>query len=307
MNWQHLNYFLTVAKTENFSKAARELFISTSALSKAIKNLENEIGLPLFEKSGRNSILNQDGKIFKEYVYEATQKIEAGLQFVHERNGLFRGHIRLSGNYTMNGGFLPSVLTGFRTSYPDITYFLKYNLSYQTLSNVLAGITDLGFCGNYSPDESNYKKLDRYLLYKENIVVIAPKDHWLAKQKYIDFRMLAKESFITFLNVNAGGMNEAFWNLSKESGFIPKITFEVPDDYSIVSLVSEGHGIAIVPDSKYLKLKKVAVIEFKDHIPQRKQYMVWRKDAFLSLATKALRDYIMKLDLSEYDSNFDEC
>ena len=101
MNWQHLTYFQTVADTQNFSRAAEQLFLTPSALSKSIRSLEAELGFPLFEKRGRNSVLTEYGKTFLNYVVQASSSIENGLRAVQEQMDVSTGKIRVSGIYTM--------------------------------------------------------------------------------------------------------------------------------------------------------------------------------------------------------------
>ena len=79
LNWQHLMYFLVAADTGNFTRASELLFITQSALTKAINNLESELGAPLFEKKGRNNVC----RVFAEYYSKVPQKV-SGHRFFHE-------------------------------------------------------------------------------------------------------------------------------------------------------------------------------------------------------------------------------
>ncbi len=294
MNWEHLIYFHKVAETENFTAAANELFITTSALSKSIKRLETELGFPLFEKSGRNSILTPYGKIFDTYVTKAMSEIETGIQIIRNQMNLIKGQIKIAGVWTMIGGFLPEIISKFNDIYPDVTYITKFMLTNQILNSVLSEEYELGFCGDFNISNDRYNKLDRHLLYQENLVIIVPTNHPLADESYLDFDSFSTENFITYKNVNSGGVFEAYIELCEKYAINPRITFEAQDDHTIVALVKAGMGIAIIPESKWLPLEGVSIIRFENDTPKRKQYVIWKKNSYLSPVAKAFLDFVIK-------------
>lgn len=293
MNWQHLTYFQVVAETQNFSRAAEQLFLTPSALSKAIRALESEFGFPLFEKRGRNSVLTSYGKIFYQYVVQASNNIETGLHLVQEQMDVSTGRINISGIYTMCADYLPTKIKEFRKLYPKVTFSMEYHISNQILSNILSGDSDLGFCGDYELDSQTYSSIERVLIKKEDLIVIVPQDHWLANEVYVDFNKLAKEDFIIYRNVNSG-ISYLFWELCRKANFTPKIAFEVPDDHTIIGLVEAGLGIALVADSPSLSVDRVHILRFPDTPPQRNQYMVWNQNRFMPPVIRRFRDYIIE-------------
>ena len=96
MNLQHLTYFNKIAECGVLSKAAEELFITPSALSRAITSLEEEVGVTLFDKKGRNIVLNRYGKVFYEYVKKAIVEIDAGLNSIQSMANISTGSVRVS-------------------------------------------------------------------------------------------------------------------------------------------------------------------------------------------------------------------
>ena len=118
MNWQHLIYFKKVAECEHLTRASEELFISPSALSKAIANLEEELGIVLFEKSGRNIQLNRYGKMFYNYVVKATDEIEEGIHFIQRAANVCTGDIRVSTIFSVGTNYLPELLSRFNKKHP---------------------------------------------------------------------------------------------------------------------------------------------------------------------------------------------
>lgn len=292
MNWQHLTYFQITAELENFTRAAESLYITPSALSKAVRSLENELGFPLFEKQGRNVILTSFGKIFYHYVTKAADNLDEGLSSVHRAMGLQGGRISVAGIFTMCADYLPLRIKAFKEEYPDVTFSIDYQITSKILSRVLDGACDLGFCGDYDLTSAEYAELEYTLVKVEELVIIASKDHWLAEKPFVELSSLAKESFITYRNVNSG-ISYNFWPLFKDAGFTPQISFEVTDDHSILGLVGAGLGIALVADNPSLSADNVIARRIKSHRPTRNQYMVWKKNRFMSEAVVAFRDFIL--------------
>lgn len=293
MNWQHLMYFKSVAELQNYSKAADELYITSSALSKAIHNLEAELGFPLFEKQGRGSRLTEYGKIFYDYVCVASCSIEDGIQKVYDQACVMKGRISIGGIYTMCADYLPKQIKVFREEYPDVSFSIEYHITNQILEDLLMGNIDLGFCGNYEENASQYNDLERELLCSEELVIIMPESDSRSKKDFISFSTLKNDSFIVHRNCNSG-TGPIFWDMCSKFGFTPNVAFEVPDDQSILGLVRAGLGIALIADSPSLKIPHIAMVRLEGDSPIRRQYIVWNKKRSLAPPAKAFRDFILK-------------
>lgn len=116
MNLQHLTYFNKIVECGILSKAAEELFITPSALSRAIASLEEEVGVALFDKKGRNIILNRYGKVFYAYVKRAIMEINEGLNATQSMANILTGSIRVSSIFSVGTNFIPDLLTEFYKS-----------------------------------------------------------------------------------------------------------------------------------------------------------------------------------------------
>lgn len=292
MNWQHLTYFKTTAELQNFTQAAEQLYVTPSALSKAIHNLENELGFPLFRKHGRNVALTPFGKTFYQYVSVAANDLQEGLSAVYRQMGLRTGRISVAGIYTMCTDYLPPRIKEFKLEYPDVTFSIDYQITSKVLSGILEGNYDLGFCGDYELDAEEYSGIEHTLIKVENLVIAASKDHWMAEKPYVEIKQLAKEPFIIYRNVNSG-ISYNFWPLFQKAGFTPRIAFEVTDDHSLLGLVAAGLGIALIADNPALHSDNVIIRHLKGLYPTRNQYMIWQKDRFLSDVVLAFRDVVL--------------
>lgn len=293
MNWQHLQYFKTVAEAGNYAKASEQLFITTSALSKAISSLEQELNFPLFEKSGRNSVLTPYGKTFKSYVDKALDTIDMGIADVQSQLDLYTGTINIMGTYIMCADFLPPRIRSFMEIYPQVRFSMVYNITAVTLDSVMNGTQDLGFCGEFDSDDPRYKNIGFSNISSDDLVIITPKEHPLSKDYYIDFRKLDGENFITYRS-NDTGVHRLYVQLCEKYGVKPKIAFEVPDDQSIIGLVAAGLGCALIADNSSLRSENVHVLHFReDEVPKSRSYIIWRKDRYIAPVVSAFRDFIL--------------
>lgn len=294
MNWQHLIYFKVIAETQNFSRAAEQLYVTPSTLSKAIHCLEEELKFPLFKKSGRNSVLTDYGHTFKTYVDQAIGCIEAGLNDIQEQMNVFTGKISLAGIYTMCAEYLPVQIKSFLDLYPEVTFSMAYQITSIVLESILSGTADLGFCGDFELDDLQYSDIEHALIKTEELIIITPPNHPLAKENFVDFSKMANERFIIYRNVNSG-LSKLFWSQCKQAGITPHVVFEAPDDHTVIGLVAVGLGISLIADSPSLNTDKVHVLRFaQDPPPFRNQYIVWKKDRFNPPVVRAFRDFILK-------------
>ena len=222
------------------------------------------------------------------------QELDTGLQRIYDKNGIVRGRLRLAGNWTMCGGYLPHRIKEFNQLRPEVTHFTRFLLTSDILRYVQNSSIHLGFCGDFVQDE--YPEIERHHLFTENMVLIVPLDHPLASRQEVLFSELRSEAFISFKMINSGGAYEALIELCTKYGFTPNIVYEMTDDHAIVSTVQIGLGIALVPQNECLPLNGVAIVPIKDEHPIRHQYMIWKKNSYLPPIARAFRDYIIQYE-----------
>lgn len=291
MNWQHLTYFSTVAESENFTKTAQRLYMTPSALSRAISALEEELGVPLFVKSGRNSVLTEYGKVFKNYVDQAMECIDKGTQAVQEKAEVMKGQLTIAGIHTMCVEYLPNLVKGFLRLYPNVSVMVGCNICVKILDQVLTGEVDIGFASDYDPALKKYQNLERILLKEEKFVIATSHSHPLAERTHIRFEEMEPEAFI--INKNPESKNRAaFYEACGSCRFTPKLAFELPDDQCILGMVAAGLGVTFMADVPSMYREDLHIIQI-DGLPiVQHQYLVWKKNARLSYAAERFKCYI---------------
>lgn len=243
MNYQHLRYFQAVAKEENYLRASEKLYITQSALSRAIASLEEELGTNLFEKSGRNVRITAYGMKFLQYVDQAMECIDQGVEEIQYMMHRLEGTISVACIYGYTYGYLPNLISRYNTTYPNVRFQIKPTTTQDVIFATHMGTYDMGIHSETALMKK-YLDLDYYEIRREEVVVIVPENHPFARRKCCRLSELRDERFVSF--DNSSGMLYKIQDMFAEAGltFTPYIT--VTDDQSIVNMVKSGMACACV-------------------------------------------------------------
>jgi DNA-binding transcriptional LysR family regulator len=246
MELRHLRYFIAVAEELHFGRAAERLHMAQPPLSQQIMALEEEIGTPLFLRTKRHVELTAAGDSF---LTEARKILAQTDHAIHTARRAGRGE---SGRLIV--GFVNSAVFGeslaiFRLMhrrYPDISLVLQDLTSEEQVEAMKAHQIDVGLIRPPVPDAES---LSIRVAWREPVWIALPHGHRLAKQKIIPMRELANESFLMIPRHLAPGFYDQLIGLCARSGFTPKVGQEAHSMQIIVSLISAGLGISLVPAS----------------------------------------------------------
>lgn len=194
MNLSQLYYFQHLAEVQHYTRAAEDLFITQPALSHAIASLEDELGCSLFQKDGRNMRLTDDGALFKRYVDEGLNAIDNGVSELQSRHGMLSGSIDIGAVATVRAEFLPAAMKAYRDKFGPLVEFHVYQGDTTPLNQRLEkGVYDLVIGGPYYRPSLTTK-----VLMHQELAVIAPKSHPLAKKESVTFKDLVGYDIITY-------------------------------------------------------------------------------------------------------------
>ena len=241
MNLEHLKYFMVLSECEYYRQAADRLNISQPGLSHAISNLGSELGVPLFEKVGRNIRLTQYGKILQEdaeKIIFLVEKSENTFSEIMSGGGL----LRLAGITRMAIRLLPSLVKDFQTNISDQGAFSFYTGSSQeVVRGVRDGRYDVGFC--FGADWKD--DIEAVPFQKQGMVAIVPKDHPLASKGKITLADSLAYPQIIFSQTSSlrPSMDDFFGQIQA----YPEVAYEVEQDQMIAEMVALGFGIAVMP------------------------------------------------------------
>ncbi|MDR3541133.1 MAG: LysR family transcriptional regulator [Desulfosporosinus sp.] len=288
MEWTQLQYFQTVAQLEHVTKAAEVLSISQPALSRSIARLEEELGVPLFERQGRTVVLNIYGRIFLNRVKRAIQEITSGQQEIQDLLDPLNGSVSLGFIHSQGTNLVPDLLGLFRKSFPEIRFMLYQNVTNQILDQLEAGEIDFCFCSQ-PLDRENIRWIQ---LLTEEIILIVPKDHPHANRKSVNLKELSVEPFITFKNELSLG--EIIYRIFMEAGFTPKIAFEGEEVGTVVGLVAAKLGIALIPKIRTSEMMGISQVHVSEPKCQRIIGMAWVEGRYVSPAANHFKEFVQE-------------
>ncbi|MBZ5604726.1 MAG: LysR family transcriptional regulator [Acidobacteriia bacterium] len=292
MELRHLRYFCAVAAHQGFSRSARELHVSQSAISEQISDLEREIGVPLLVRGQQKTTLTLPGEIF---LREAKRVLEAAGQAVETAQRAARGEIGTLTVGFFNGGTgsdVPSIIKKFRRLHPGVRVSVADMVPGLQSTALVNGTMDVGFT---RPLETPFDQLLRSeLLYQDPLVAVFPKDHPLARMP-VDLRRLAREPFVLVARESSPSLFGKILALCSEAGFSPRIAGTGVAWASVVLLVEAGEGIAILPSNlRHGASKNLVFCPLTNPGAEISLVMAWsaqREGPVLNAFLKLVRDY----------------
>lgn len=286
MELLQLKYFQTVARLEHMTKAAEELHIAQPALSKTISRLEQDVGVPLFDRQNRQIRLNQFGKIFLEHVESALLSLEEGKRQVLEQAGLERGRLFLA---TTNHKCDAEVIGSFLSMYPNINLRLtQIPTEEEKLDLLLNGEAD--FCITSLPVE--HEEVDSMPFLTEEIFLAVPPGHRLADRQSIDLIEAAAEPFISLKEGNS--FRELTNGYCREAGFEPATICAV-DEFAVISnFVQNGMGVGFLTETAKEKDPSLTLVPIRQPYCRRSFRLIWLNKRYLSQAAQTFRDFLLQ-------------
>lgn len=275
MDIQQLRNFLVLSETLNFRKAAEQISIVQPALSRQIQLLENEIGAQLFNRNNRTVTLTGAGVFFQKETIRILLDLSKTINKAAQLHTGEAGEVRITHASSAMNTVVPSFLVKVKRAWPNLKTIAQETSNFQQMEMLLTRQTDLGVAPNIIlPPEVNAK-----ILYKENFVLILPKDHPLSKKKLTDLSVLKNETFILPQLLTGIGYVEAILQICQDHGFKPTVAHESAHSNGVLRLVEAGLGISIEPVSSVRGTNmNIKLIELK-HIPQKAvMTLFWLRD-----------------------------
>lgn len=288
MNLQQLYYFRMIAELEHYTKAADRLNVTQSSLSHAINDLENELGVHLFERQGRNVKLTKYGAIFLEYARQALDALDEGKNklndFIHPEQGV----VSLA-YFSSLEDFVPYLVASYYAQTDNLhTRFQFYQLPYTGMEkSLLDGTADLAI-GTRLADA----KLCSHQIGTHNMALIVSNSHALAADDAVDLALLGAERFITY--DYQCQVRSHIDDIFKLVGIEPPIVSETTHDTIIYSSVAANFGVALVPEPLGMRHYNVKALALQNPVPERQIYLTWKNVRYMSPAIKNFRDFMIK-------------
>ncbi|ABZ93703.1 Transcriptional regulator, LysR family [Leptospira biflexa serovar Patoc strain 'Patoc 1 (Ames)'] len=270
MEFRQIVYFLEIANTGTFQKAATQLGLTQPALSRQIFLLEKELGVIVLERGGRSVRLTHEGEKFYQYsirMKELWEEIQNGFAKENE----LKGNFSISAGGTVSAWILPQILKEILTKRKGLSLSVREGDASETKNSVLKGEVDLGILTGPIAEPS----LNVIEFLSDQIYPVATKDHPIFLKKKIRIEDLKKQSVVFFHPGSAlrKAVEKKIKSFSKEFG--PNITMELRSVESVIKSLEAGLGIGFL--SKYSMNQKLQKINFEDWNVERKFYLCYRK------------------------------
>lgn len=288
MNLDYLRYFVKLAEVQHYTKAAEQLCITQPSLSHAIRQLEAELGVPLFEKSGRNTDLTRFGKEFLDYAKRGIGTLDQGVASL-QRGARGEGLIRLGFLRVLGTEYIPRLAARFLDANPDqnIRFSFHSDRTRALLDGLAGQVYDLVFCSHPSPQ----RRLTAVPVTRQDLVLIVPKNHPLSTQHSVDLSEILPYPLIYF--EKGSGLREVIDGLFATVGVTPQIAYETEEDQVIAGLVAQGFGIAVVPYMDLLLKLDLSILQISVPLYKWEFFMVHNDAVFLPPAVRNFRQFVL--------------
>ncbi|MEV2244905.1 LysR family transcriptional regulator [Streptomyces sp. NPDC049970] len=236
-----LAYFEAVARHEHVTRAAHELGVPQSTLSRAMVRLEQDLGVALFARRGRTVSLTPAGRTFLGSAERALAEVEKAADSVRADADPAAGRVAFGFLHTMGSETVPALIRAFRADHPRVRFQLVQNYGEAMIDRLRAGGLDLCLTSPV-PDAPDLvaRRLDQ-----QRLRLVVPDDHRLAGRRRVRLAEAADETFVT---LEPGyGLRRITDDLCGEAGFTPRIAFEGEEAETLRGLVAAGLGVALLP------------------------------------------------------------
>lgn len=259
---RHYKYFLALAEDLHFRKAAERLFISQPGLSRQIKQMEENLGIQLFERHNRKVKLSKAGVYMQNELNLHFKKLDDIIEHAKLLNDGLDGHLNLGYLGSAMHDVIPNLMLEFKKNHPNVLFSLKEMDNNKQIQALLNQEIDLGFVRM----ERVPRGLKVQSVFEDTFSLVLPKDHPINEENFKNLSQLKDESFIFFDSSYSESYYEKMMQIFDESGFSPLVSHNTVNASSIFRLVENNFGVSIVPtslqrgynmDVKFIELLKI--------------------------------------------------
>jgi len=275
MEFRQLQNFLGVASELHFSRAAEKLFIAQPALSRQIQQLEQNLGVLLFERDKRNVKLTPAG----EYLLGETSKLLSQVEHITKRTQLIhkgeKGEIKIGHPGSAIYSVIPPILTNLRLNFPQVKAKLSEVLENDLYENLKNYQLDVGF----TREPFEHKNIMSKVIFVESFALVLPENHWISQENFVSLDQVKNEPFVLPPRYAGSAYYDLLMRMCERDGFMPNVSHESHFGATILRLVEHNLGVSLMPISyRFSSAMRVKFIELTT-IPEQTQLSIaWRKN-----------------------------
>jgi LysR family cyn operon transcriptional activator len=289
MELRHLRYFLAVAAALNFTRAAERVHVTQSTLSHQIKQLEDELGIALFDRIDKRVVLTEAGEEFLDYASRALREIDLGLGALKRDTAQAAGELRIGATHTFNLGFIPDCIATFHNRHPNVKVMVEELAADDIAARLQEGRLDLGIA--YRPTVPSTLQFEA--LYNEEMVLVIGENHPFARRKRV--RMVELHRLPMALLPPTFATRQMLDECFRGCGAEPLVMVEMSTLAPMVELVGRTSLACIVTPSAVPNTAGLKLVRLESPTPFRTPGMLWSAATARAAPTRAFSSIVRKV------------
>lgn len=291
LSLRQIRYFIAAADAGQVSKAAKNLNVSQSVVTTAIKQLEEMVGSKLFDRHQSGISLNYEGNRFLDHARHIIQSVDEAIRIPKRAKEDVSGDINLAVTYTVAGYFIPKILARFTRLFPNITV----NMTETDRTNIEEGLVTGGFDVSVMLTSNiiNHEDISNAPLLRSRRRLWVNANHEFLKRQTVTLQEISEEPYIMLTVDEASNTAQRYWN---KTPYNPKTIFRTSSVEAVRSMVANGMGISILSDMVYrpwsLEGRQVGVIDISDNVPTMDVGLAWADRQDQSDAVKSFIEFM---------------
>lgn len=291
MNLKQISYFVELVNEANFTRAADKLYICQSALSKSIKQLEDELGVKLIDRSVYRFKLTHEGEIFYENGKKALENIDSEMSKLKDSINLIQGKVAVGIPPVLGTMYFSSVIYRYRNLFPDVDLRIE-EVGANTVKDMIdSGQVDIGVV----IQPFRHKGFQVYPVVAAENVLVVSKEHPFANRQSVSLKELENEKFIMLDKTFT--INDRIVEFCRNMGFEPTIGFESSQWDFVVDLVAQNQGVTILPPKIFSRFptNDICLVKLKEPFPWEIA-VIAKEDKYLSNPMKLFIDLAREMN-----------
>ena len=289
MEVRQLGYFIKAAEMLHFTAAAEACFVTQSTLSQQIKQLEEELGMLLFDRVGKNVRLTEAGNVFLVHARQIVLDIKKSKQAIFELANMVNGELRIGVTYAFSSLLLPA-LTPFSEKYPGIMIHVEYGTAGELENKLRTADLDIILAFHEQADSSG---LDMQPLFSSRIMMVVAKKNPLAKLNKITLKELGKLELI--LPSNGFSSRDLLNEIFRKNNISPNIKIEMNDVHSLLSMVESGNWATIINEKAIGTWDTLTAIPISGKELYKQAFILWQTGVYRKKSAMLFMEELTKI------------
>ncbi|MEO7338532.1 MAG: LysR substrate-binding domain-containing protein [Caldimonas sp.] len=288
MELRHLRYFDALAEALNFTRAAQRLHVTQSTLSHQIRQLEEELGYPLFDRTTKKVTMTEAGEVLRSHMVPALQQIDRGVQALRDAPPTLQGTIRLGTTHSFNTRLVPRCVSSFLAGAASIHVSVEELSARNIVRGIMSGKLDLGV--SYRPDDATGLWFEP--LYNEELRLVVSSTHPMARRRRV--RMVELHRCRMVMLPTEFSTRQLLDDCFEAAGAEPVVVVELNSIAPMIELIRQTDLAGIIAETAVSKSPDLRVLPLEDPTPIRTPGLLWKKGSARSAALKQFASIIRR-------------